>query len=217
MSGSVWAVVVAYDAPDTLADCLAALARQSHPVDRVIVVDNGSVPSARGGPGVEVIRPRHEHGTGGWVRHRVAVLPRRPRRARVGDGRRHHPGTRRPPHTSLRCSTADRPGSRFPSWRGRRCSRPQPAGLGRRAAAAPVVEAVGLPDERFFFWAEDTEYLHWRIPRAGFAHYDATGPSSTIGGCGGGPTSRRGATTTGRATRCTTGSGSSGAAIPSAS
>jgi GT2 family glycosyltransferase len=32
-----------------------------------------------------------------------------------------------------------------------------------------VALAVGLPDEDLFWWTEDTEYLQWRIPRAGFA------------------------------------------------
>jgi GT2 family glycosyltransferase len=31
-----------------------------------------------------------------------------------------------------------------------------------------VVETVGLPDAELFWWTEDTEYLQWRIPRAGF-------------------------------------------------
>jgi GT2 family glycosyltransferase len=31
-----------------------------------------------------------------------------------------------------------------------------------------IVEAVGLPMEELFWWAEDTEYCHWRIPKAGF-------------------------------------------------
>lgn len=31
-----------------------------------------------------------------------------------------------------------------------------------------VVEKVGVPREDLFWWTEDTEYLQWRIPRAGF-------------------------------------------------
>lgn len=31
-----------------------------------------------------------------------------------------------------------------------------------------IVEKVGLPMEELFWWAEDTEYGHWRIPQAGF-------------------------------------------------
>jgi GT2 family glycosyltransferase len=31
-----------------------------------------------------------------------------------------------------------------------------------------VIAAVGLPDASLFWWTEDTEYLQWRIPRAGF-------------------------------------------------
>ena len=31
-----------------------------------------------------------------------------------------------------------------------------------------VVAEVGVPDAALFWWNEDTEYLQWRIPRAGF-------------------------------------------------
>ena len=31
-----------------------------------------------------------------------------------------------------------------------------------------IVEAVGLPMGELFWWAEDTEYLQWRIPEAGY-------------------------------------------------
>src|SRR5205823_1041867 len=31
-----------------------------------------------------------------------------------------------------------------------------------------VVETVGVPNADLFWWTEDTEYLQWRIPRAGF-------------------------------------------------
>ena len=35
--------------------------------------------------------------------------------------------------------------------------------------AREIVETVGLPIAELFWWAEDTEYCHWRIPQAGFA------------------------------------------------
>jgi rhamnopyranosyl-N-acetylglucosaminyl-diphospho-decaprenol beta-1,3/1,4-galactofuranosyltransferase len=31
-----------------------------------------------------------------------------------------------------------------------------------------VIERVGVPNAELFWWTEDTEYLQWRIPRAGF-------------------------------------------------
>ncbi len=31
-----------------------------------------------------------------------------------------------------------------------------------------IVEKVGFPMEELFWWAEDTEYCHWRIPNAGY-------------------------------------------------
>ncbi len=33
--------------------------------------------------------------------------------------------------------------------------------------AKDIVKEVGLPNADLFWWAEDTEYNHWRIPRAG--------------------------------------------------
>ncbi len=32
-----------------------------------------------------------------------------------------------------------------------------------------IVETVGLPMEALFWWAEDTDYLEWRIPEAGYS------------------------------------------------
>ena len=34
--------------------------------------------------------------------------------------------------------------------------------------ARQIIEAVGLPMAELFWWAEDTEYLQWRIPEAGY-------------------------------------------------
>jgi rhamnopyranosyl-N-acetylglucosaminyl-diphospho-decaprenol beta-1,3/1,4-galactofuranosyltransferase len=34
--------------------------------------------------------------------------------------------------------------------------------------ARQVVAEVGLPRGELFWWAEDTEYCHWRLPRAGY-------------------------------------------------
>jgi GT2 family glycosyltransferase len=31
-----------------------------------------------------------------------------------------------------------------------------------------IVEEVGVPRAELFWWAEDTEYCHWRIPHAGY-------------------------------------------------
>lgn len=41
-----------------------------------------------------------------------------------------------------------------------------------------IVKAVGVPKEEFFWWAEDTEYLQWRIPRAG--HQVVRVPGATM-------------------------------------
>lgn len=170
---SVWAIVVAYEAPDTVAACLAGLAAQTTPVDRVVVVDNGREASAVGGPTVEVVRPGANLGPAGgfalgldrflasdadfaWLMdddivpsadtlgHLLAVLRDRP------------PGIAFP----LVARAGSAPVRSLPAWAGVLLPR-------------AVVSAVGVPDASLFFWVEDTEYLQWRIPRAGFAHYDA--------------------------------------------
>jgi rhamnopyranosyl-N-acetylglucosaminyl-diphospho-decaprenol beta-1,3/1,4-galactofuranosyltransferase len=41
-----------------------------------------------------------------------------------------------------------------------------------------VVERAGVPDAELFWWTEDTEYLQWRIPRAGFSVVRA--PEATV-------------------------------------
>ena len=63
-----------------------------------------------------------------------------------------------------------------------------------------IVAAVGLPMEELFWWAEDTEYLQWRIPEAGYprldvhqalVHHEASAKATAI---------RCGSTTTSHAT-----------------
>ena len=43
----VTAVVVTYNRKELLVECLEALARQTHPLDRVILVDNASTDDTR--------------------------------------------------------------------------------------------------------------------------------------------------------------------------
>lgn len=70
---SVAAVVVTHDRADLLAECLDAIARQTHPLDRVIVVDNAStdgtrdVLATRPGPLQVVSLRRNTGGAGGFA------------------------------------------------------------------------------------------------------------------------------------------------------
>lgn len=44
--------------------------------------------------------------------------------------------------------------------------------------AKQIVEEVGVPRAELFWWAEDTEYCHWRIPEAGYPRIMA--PSALV-------------------------------------
>ncbi len=43
-----------------------------------------------------------------------------------------------------------------------------------------AVEEVGGPDPDLFWWTEDTEYLQWRLPRAGFERVEPSNPVVTV-------------------------------------
>ena len=102
----------------------------------------------RPGPG-RVPRVRATARLGARRRHASrARLPRAP----VGGGR---PRTRRRPSSSRCPGSSDGSLGVWPSWCG-------------FVVARQIVEAVGLPMAELFWWAEDTEYLQWRIPEAGY-------------------------------------------------
>ncbi len=77
---TVTAVVVTFDRKELLLECLAALARQTRPVDRVLVVDNASTDGtpeavAEHAPGAELLRlPRNGGGSEGFHAGVLAAL-----------------------------------------------------------------------------------------------------------------------------------------------
>jgi rhamnopyranosyl-N-acetylglucosaminyl-diphospho-decaprenol beta-1,3/1,4-galactofuranosyltransferase len=170
----IMAVVLTHNAPDSLERCLRAIAGQTVPPDSVLVVDNASDPPASPGDPTEASPPirllRSEVNTGpaggyayalaeflssgfghAWVldddmvpdpsclERLWAVAEREPDSAFV------FPISRQPDGSS----------GLWPSWCG-------------FVIARQIVDAVGLPMADLFWWAEDTEYLQWRIPEAGF-------------------------------------------------
>ncbi len=170
----VMALVLTHNAPDSLDRCLRAIAAQTTPPDSVLVVDNASSPpvtvaqlpstsldiailrsDVNGGPAggyalalAEFLLSDHLHA---WVldddmlpeaeclERLWVVAGSRPSRAYVFP-------------VSYQ---VDGSFGAWPSWCGFLVSR-------------EIIEAVGLPREELFWWAEDTEYLQWRIPEAGF-------------------------------------------------
>jgi GT2 family glycosyltransferase len=173
----VVAVIVTYDAPDVVVGCVRAVMDQTHAPAAVWVIDNaGAVPArdALAAAGIrdtriEVVRlPENTGPAGGvaeglrrlltsdydaaWVMDDDCVpdptclallLQASANQSQVG---------------VVMPDDYDDNGvvSGWPGWY---------AVLIPRA----VVEAVGVPRDEFFWWIEDTEYLQWRIPRAGLA------------------------------------------------
>jgi rhamnopyranosyl-N-acetylglucosaminyl-diphospho-decaprenol beta-1,3/1,4-galactofuranosyltransferase len=172
----VVAVVLTFDQPRRFVACLKAILTQVIPPATVLVVDNASTTSAQdvlrdvgiSDPRIEVLRlPENVGPAGGYAeglrrflqsKHDVAWL--------LDDDRIPDPwclarlietyGSLEEPAILFPTDkTPQGEATNYPSWCG--------VLLPRR-----VVEEVGVPREDFFWWVEDTEYLQWRIPRAGF-------------------------------------------------
>ncbi len=170
----IMAVVLTHNAPEALDRCLAAIAGQTTPPEAVVVVDNASTPPVQlddptgTGLAVRVVRSEVNTGpAGGWANGLSVFLASDAAHAWVLDD-----DMVPDPNCLQRLwdIAAEEPDSAFvfpisrqadgtlglwPSWCG-------------FVIARQVVEAVGLPMEELFWWAEDTEYLQWRIPEAGF-------------------------------------------------
>jgi rhamnopyranosyl-N-acetylglucosaminyl-diphospho-decaprenol beta-1,3/1,4-galactofuranosyltransferase len=170
----ITAVILTHNAPDSLARCLVAIAGQTTPPEGILVVDNASRPAAALPPAdlgpisTRIVRSETNTGPAGgyaralgefvdsdflhaWVldddmvpdptclEHLWTVAGKDPERAFVFPVSQQVDG-------SLGV---------WPSWCGFVISR-------------QIVEAVGLPMEELFWWAEDTEYLQVRIPERGY-------------------------------------------------
>jgi rhamnopyranosyl-N-acetylglucosaminyl-diphospho-decaprenol beta-1,3/1,4-galactofuranosyltransferase len=170
----ILALVLTHNAPSSLERCLDAMTGQSQRPDGVVVVDNASQPPvALPGPGwdslpVEVVRSTINTGpAGGYVLALSQFLRSDATHAWVLDD------DMRPDRFCLErlwAVAAKDPSSAFvfplsrqtdgslnvwPSWCG-------------FVLAREIVEDVGMPMAELFWWAEDTEYLQWRIPKAGY-------------------------------------------------
>jgi GT2 family glycosyltransferase len=167
------AVVLTHNAPTSLARCLQAIAAQTTPPEAVLVVDNASQPPVVVDPDptmppVRVVRSEVNTGPAGGYSQALAEF--------LGSGFGHawvlDDDMAPEPHCLERLWAVARtrpteafvfPVSRqpdgsfgvWPSWCGFVVSR-------------QIVLDVGLPMGELFWWAEDTEYLQWRIPDAGY-------------------------------------------------
>ena len=171
----VMAVVLTFNAPDATEVCLRSIAAQAAPVDAVLVVDNASVPpfvagaGIAGGPALEVLRLAENGGpAGGYAAGLRAFLESRHAWVWLVDD----DSSPRPDALAaqLRAAAACTEPTAFLSTMIDRDTGAEANTHGWCGALIPraIVEAVGVPIEELFWWAEDTEYLQWRIPRAGF-------------------------------------------------
>jgi len=166
---TVAAVIVTFNDPVALDSCLKSILRQTRLPETLIIVDNGSSPPAvlpSGlGPQVELVRVRHNSGPAGgfadgldrflrtraelaWVmdddcRPRPAALAQMLGESDLGDV------------VLLPTLVSAGLAVKLPAWCGVLIPR-------------SVVAAVGTPRRDFVWWMEDTEYIQWRIPQAGF-------------------------------------------------
>ena len=168
------ALVLTHNAPQSLARCLAAIDAQVEVPEEVVVVDNASRPPVeasllpKSGRTVRIIRSEVNGGpAGGWAIALRDFLAKGFTHAWLMDDdivpeprclATLWAATSHAPTSAFVFPIAIQPdGSvgRWGSWCGFLISR-------------EIVETVGLPMEELFWWAEDTEYTHWRIPQAGF-------------------------------------------------
>ncbi len=170
----VLAVVLTHNAPESLERCLKAILAQSVPPEGVLVVDNASRPPVALGPSavpsvsIRVVRSEVNTGpAGGYAQALGEFLDSGYLHAWVlDDDMRPDPeclerlwsvASEAPERAFVFPVSQQADGSlgAWPSWCGFIVSR-------------HIVDTVGLPMAELFWWAEDTEYLQWRIPAAGF-------------------------------------------------
>jgi rhamnopyranosyl-N-acetylglucosaminyl-diphospho-decaprenol beta-1,3/1,4-galactofuranosyltransferase len=168
------AVVLTYNAPEALRRCLTAVASQTLQPKAVLVVDNASTPPVDpadfppGCPPVTLVHSDHNGGpAGGYAIALEKFLETGHRHAWViDDDMRPDPDclerlwvvAAKDPERAFVFPVSFQLDGTFGAW-------PSWCGF---LVARQIIEQVGLPMAELFWWAEDTEYLQWRIPQAGF-------------------------------------------------
>ncbi len=173
LAGGTLAMIVTHNAPGALARCVDAVAGQSTPPAAVLVVDNGSEPPVRAealdrpGQPLTVVRSEQNTGpAGGWARaftHFAAgqfplawvldddIVPDPDcLEVLLGD-------CAAEPERAFCFPRSVQPDGSVGEW-GAWCG---------FVIARGIVDEVGVPKAELFWWAEDNEYTHWRIPTAG--------------------------------------------------
>ena len=168
------AVVLTHNAPESLSRCLRAIASQTEPPQAVLVVDNASTPAVTREtfpdhlPELTLIRSDTNGGpAGGYALALGKFTESDFKHAWVLDDdmlpdptclERLWVVAGRAPESAYVFPVSFQVDGSYGFW-------PSWCGV---LIAREIVEAVGVPMEELFWWAEDTEYLQWRIPEAGY-------------------------------------------------
>jgi GT2 family glycosyltransferase len=167
---TVAAIILTFDAPRALETCVASIAAQSRPVTRIDVTDNASrrrvddllTPY----PNASVHRlPENTGPAGGYAAALRAFLDSGCDYAWVLDD-----DCRPDPDAlarQLELAAPDRLVLAAVRW-AETGQTVRGHGWWGALISREIVQRVGVPNEALFWWTEDTEYLQWRIPQAGF-------------------------------------------------
>jgi GT2 family glycosyltransferase len=165
----VAAVILTYNARRSLERCLAAIAAQTTPPGGIMITDNASDESVVGlaaAQGTVVVRLAENLGpAGGYAAALTGFLESGLDWAWIMDD--DCVPSPRALEAQLRLARPDRIVLATVSWAE---TGETVRGNGWWGALIPraIIERVGVPNADLFWWTEDTEYLQWRIPQAGF-------------------------------------------------
>jgi GT2 family glycosyltransferase len=168
------AIVLTYNAPESLRLCLTAVTAQTLRPRAVLVVDNASSPPVDpadfppGCPPVVLVRSDYNGGpAGGYAIALQEFLTTSHQHAWVlDDDMRPDPDclerlwvvAAKEPERAFVFPVSFQLDGTFGAW-------PSWCGF---LVAREIIDEVGVPMAELFWWAEDTEYLQWRIPQAGY-------------------------------------------------
>ena len=173
LAGRTVAMVLTHNAPLALGRCLEAIAAQTTPPAEILVVDNASSPAVDGGRPrrrsipVTVVRSETNLGpAGGWAVAFETFLTMPRDLAWVLDDdivpdpdclERLLEAAAPDPAQAFCFPRSVQPDGSVGEW-GSWCG---------FVVSRQIVAEVGVPRADLFWWAEDNEYTHWRIPKAG--------------------------------------------------
>jgi GT2 family glycosyltransferase len=173
---SVMAIVLTFNSPRSLQRCLAGIRDQSVVLRHVVVVDNASEesvdPFVDAVPGSRVLRLDRNVGPAGGHAAGLREFLKSPCRWAwvLDDDCWAHPDSLGAQLAAARGAGGARRPLVLSNVKDAETALPA-GGMGWCGVllAREIVENVGVPNEALVWWTEDTEYLQWRIPRAGFA------------------------------------------------